>query len=223
VRPFNSPRRLAILIGYGLGAFAWLFSLPSRIPPVWPVSNHVTIRLGTWMVAFLLPTAAALASALIRRFSAISIVTANAACATPVCDTIATRAAFFIVGLHALILARLTGIVPASPWIHALVPAMLGITFISIGNLLPRTRPNLGVGIRTRETLSDRARWIRTHRYAGYLTVGLGIVVAVSAIVVPAPIGTHMIIVAGPIALAGAAGLAWRARRRSGAYNAIIS
>jgi len=44
--------------------------------------------------------------------------------------------------------------------------------------LLPRTRPNLLIGIRTTRTLEDRELWARIHRTCGYLAVGFGIVVA---------------------------------------------
>lgn len=60
-------------------------------------------------------------------------------------------------------------------WADQIVPVMLGLTMISIGNLLPRTRPNLAIGIRTPRTLSDRALWIRMHRSAGYMVVALGV------------------------------------------------
>jgi len=80
---------------------------------------------------------------------------------------------------------------------------MLGFTMISIGNLLPKTRPNIAIGIRTHRTLSDRALWVRTHRSAGYLVVACGAVIILSAIAVPAPVGPGMILLVGPAALVG--------------------
>ena len=56
---------------------------------------------------------------------------------------------------------------------HA-VPVMLGLTLIVIGNLLPRLRPNIVIGIRTSRTLADRGAWARTNRTAGYAAVGAG-------------------------------------------------
>jgi uncharacterized membrane protein len=83
------------------------------------------------------------------------------------------------------------------------VPLMLGLVMVSVGNLLPRTRPNLAIGIRTRRTLADRACWIQTHRAAGYLVVVAGVVVAVSALTLPRPIGPRLIQLVGPVALVG--------------------
>jgi uncharacterized membrane protein len=52
---------------------------------------------------------------------------------------------------------------------------MFGLTLIVIGNLLPRLRPNLVIGIRTSRTLTDRAAWAHTNRATGYATVGAGV------------------------------------------------
>ena len=83
----------------------------------------------------------------------------------------------FLLALHAAVLLALTS--HLRPDIvrvvaHA-VPVMFGATLIVIGNLLPRLRPNLVLGIRTQRTLGDRAAWARTNRVAGYATVGTGV------------------------------------------------
>jgi len=82
------------------------------------------------------------------------------------------------------------------------VPVMLGLTMIGIGNLLPRIRPNVAIGIRTRRTLSDRGRWASAHRTAGYVVVACGVVIIGSAIALPRPIGPAMILLIGPAAVA---------------------
>jgi uncharacterized membrane protein len=81
---------------------------------------------------------------------------------------------------------------------------MLGITMISVGNLLPRTRPNLAIGVRTQRTLTDRAYWLKTHRRVGYLVVACGAALVLSALTVPGPVGPAMILLIGPAALVGA-------------------
>ena len=58
---------------------------------------------------------------------------------------------------------------------------LVGLFFVGVGNLLPRTRPNLLIGIRTARTLEDRELWARIHRTCGYLAVGFGIVVALAS------------------------------------------
>ena len=43
----------------------------------------------------------------------------------------------------------------------------IGCLFIFIGNLLPKTKHNYFIGIRTPWTLADEQNWFRTHRLAG--------------------------------------------------------
>ena len=78
------------------------------------------------------------------------------------------------------------------------MPLMLGTTMIGVGNLLSRMRPNMAFGIRTRRTLSVRGCWLTTHRRAGYLVVSGGLIIVVSALAVPRPVGPGMILLVGP-------------------------
>ena len=59
---------------------------------------------------------------------------------------------------------------------------MLGLTIVAIGNLLPRTRPNVVFGVRTTRTLSNAQLWQQVHRVGGYVTVGLGVIIAVAGL-----------------------------------------
>ena len=99
---------------------------------------------------------------------------------------------------------------------------MLGLALISIGNLLPKMRPNLAIGIRTTRTLADRALWNRVHRAAGYLTVASGFVLVLSALTVPRPLGPGMILVVGPAALVGTCLVIWFPNGRWSSRMAII-
>jgi uncharacterized membrane protein len=156
------------------------------------------------MVAFLLPTAMAVIDWLLRGlYLRHPIDQHSAANVLFVFDAIVARVAVFVLGVHAAVLAGLLGLLFDQEWAAQIVPLMLGITLISVGNLLPRTRPNLAIGIRTQRTLSDRTCWIRTHRHAGYLVVACGAVLVLSALAVPKPVGPGMILLVGPAALVG--------------------
>ena len=72
---------------------------------------------------------------------------------------IAIRVVLFVMALQVLVMLNLGGVEWIRPWGPRLVVVLLGSAFIAIGNLLPRTRPNLALGIRTRRTLNDRAFW----------------------------------------------------------------
>jgi len=105
----------------------------------------------------------------------------------PAHRAIGRRVVFFVMALHALVMLNLGGVEWIRPWGPRLVVVLFGSAFIVIGNLLPRTRPNLALGIRTSRTLSDRSFWIRLHRVCGYLSVALGIVIVVAGLLVSGP------------------------------------
>lgn len=209
------PQSLVIFTGYVLGAFALYRGLPEQVPPSWTVPGRGTFWLGAPMVAFLLPTAVAMTDALLRGLSVRHPVDeTTAANMLAIYDAIMLRFMVFVVGVHATVLAGLTGMLRGQEWAAQIVPLILGFTIISIGNLLPRTRPNLAIGIRTRRTLSDRALWIRVHRSAGYIVVACGAVIVFSAIALPRPLGPGMILLVGPAALLGT----WLLVRSSGRH-----
>lgn len=58
----------------------------------------------------------------------------------------------------------------------------IGSLFIFIGNLLPKTKHNYFIGIRTPWTLVDEQNWFRTHRLAGKIWVLGGLIVALTAL-----------------------------------------
>jgi SdpI/YhfL family protein len=93
---------------------------------------------------------------------------------------------FALASLLALMhLALIAGVLHWPPWTYKVLTAILGLGFIAAGNIMPRTRPNWIVGVRTKRTLTDRTAWQRTHRVLGALMMGLGAVVVVASIVAP--------------------------------------
>jgi uncharacterized membrane protein len=201
---------LAVAVGYVLGAVAVYAGLPEGIPPRLTL-GHTTFWLGAPMVAFLLPTFMVVTDVLLR-----SLYSRNAGpersptAVVEVHDAIMLRIAFFVLGVHAMMLARLFDLLRGHAWTPRVVPLMLGLTIVSVGNLLPKTRPNLAIGIRAERTLSDRTLWVRIQRSMGYLLVTLGALLILSAITIPAPLGTLMILIAGPAAIVAAPIIVWR-------------
>ena len=63
-----------------------------------------------------------------------------------------------------------------------LVPALLGVMFIWIGNYLPKVKQNSTLGIKISWTLQNEENWNRTHRFAGKLWVCGGLVLLLSAL-----------------------------------------
>ena len=80
--------------------------------------------------------------------------------------------------MHLVVLAIALGYhVP----VNRLAPALIGVVFLVIGNVMPRARSNFMFGIRTPWTLSNERVWARTHRLAGYTMTAAGIVMILSA------------------------------------------
>src|SRR5262245_24070680 len=94
---------------------------------------------------------------------------------------ITLHAVAFVLVLYALALATLADLPGVRPIAPRVVAVLVGLLCVGVGNLLPRTRPNLLIGIRTARTLTDRELWTRIHRTCGYLAVGFGTVVAVAS------------------------------------------
>lgn len=101
-------------------------------------------------------------------------------------QAIVFRTMVFVFAMNALLMLALTDVmdvVGTHTWGNRVVVAMLGLTFIAIGNLLPRTRPNIALGVRTARTLSNVQLWQQVHRVGGYTTVGLGTSILIAGLV----------------------------------------
>ena len=58
---------------------------------------------------------------------------------------------------------------------ETIVPLLVGILFVVIGNYLPKTKQSYTMGIKLPWTLASEENWNRTHRLAGFLWVIGGI------------------------------------------------
>ena len=97
-------------------------------------------------------------------------------------DTIVLAVVMLLIGIHAAIIAGALG--------HAglavrVVPAVLGLCLILMGNVMPRLRPNWVAGVRTRRTLEDPQLWRTTHRAFGTAFVVSGILTVIVALAAP--------------------------------------
>lgn len=189
-------RGIAVVVAAYAAGSVWLGVRPG--PAAESESSYLATRV---LIAFLLPTKAA---ALLWLFSAISSRqsawgTDPAECA-PV-ERILVRCVMFIGGLHGLIILRLSEIPWVRPWAPRLALVLFGAVLVSVGNVLPTTRPNLLVGIRTARSLHCRRFWVELHRVGGYATVGVGSIVLVAPVVLGLHVGGQLISVAVVLAL----------------------
>ena len=64
--------------------------------------------------------------------------------------------------------------------VEKIIPSLVGITFIIIGNYLPKCKQSYTMGIKLPWTLNDEDNWNRTHRLGGKLWVVCGLILIVS-------------------------------------------
>lgn len=83
--------------------------------------------------------------------------------------------------------------------IDKVVPFVMSIMIIVMGNYMGRIKQNFFVGIKTPWTLNDNEIWTKTHRLAGKLWVAGGIVTAITSIVLSgiASFVTFMVVILG--------------------------
>jgi uncharacterized membrane protein len=165
-------------------------------------------------IAFLLPTAAGAIYVLMRLLAAHDHVRQGNGTFTRTYDAIVFRVVLFISALHSIVLIGLLGrglVDRNGPLVPRLAPGLLGVGLMAIGNLLPRVRPNVAIGIRTSRTLRDRDAWLRANRRAGYVAVALGFaIVAVALLVPPGPRLAAAVGGIGMLAMITLVALTWR-------------
>ena len=60
--------------------------------------------------------------------------------------------------------------------VETLMPILLGLVFVAIGNYMPKCKQNYTIGIKIPWTLASEENWNRTHRLVGWVWVGGGVV-----------------------------------------------
>jgi len=179
----------------GLGFLTGLLAYPYLPGPF--LASHLFAR---FLVAFTLPTTALAIHALFRSLWTHDRIRSGNGAFESAYHAIVLHAVLFVVLLHMLTMSMLTGAVAAIGVefsAERAVVVLLGVLLMLVGNLLPRTRPNVAVGVRTARTLANAQLWQQVHRACGYATVALGSVVAVTGVVAAGD-------VVGPVVVAAA-------------------
>lgn len=66
---------------------------------------------------------------------------------------------------------------------NVLIPALVGILFLIIGNYMPTITPNFFMGIKNPWTLSDDVIWKKTHKAGGYAFAICGVLFLITAFI----------------------------------------
>jgi uncharacterized membrane protein len=171
-------RLVAIALAYVISLLA-LPRLASQMPgQMWPPAWA-----SRYLVALFLPTFAACLWLIFARLAARDPLRGTSHPAAATYDLLVTAAIVFVVGLHLLLLA--TALRPR-PSLGRALPILLGALMVIVGNVLPRLRPNLALGVRTPWALADGQVWARTHRTGGYVVVVWGLAMLASGLAAPA-------------------------------------
>jgi SdpI/YfhL protein family len=178
MKRYVQARAVAVLIlGYVVGVTAF----PQLPGPF--LDEKLSAR---FLVAFTLPTTALVIYTLFRSLWKHDRVRTGNGAFEATYHAIVLRVLLFVLALHVLVMLKLTGAMDAVGLrlsAGRAVVVLFGVVLIAIGNLLPRTRPNIAVGVRTNRTLTNTQLWQQVHRVSGYATVGLGIVIAATGLV----------------------------------------
>ena len=91
---------------------------------------------------------------------------------------------FFIIPITSLVVNTfIYSVSLGKDWnLFALIPVLVGVLFLYIGNYLPKTIRNRTMGIKLRWTMGNDENWQKTHRLGGKLWFWSGLVIIASAL-----------------------------------------
>ena len=156
-----------------------------------------------WLIAFVLPTATLVIAVIFRSLWRHDRIRSGNGAFEATYQAIVFRALLFVCALHVVVMVLVTDVMDVMgirTWGGRSVLVMLGLTISAIGNLLPRTRPNVAVGVRTTRTLTNAQLWQQVHRVGGYLAVGLGVITAVTGLMLRPMVGVSAVFLAALLA-----------------------
>ena len=195
-RFFHLPSIAVIALGYLVGIAAY---------PYIPGNAIDHMRGARAQIAFSLPTATLIIYVLFRSLWSHDRVRTGNGAFEATYHAIVFRVLLFVFAMNGLLMVALTDamdVMGSHVWGKRVVVVMLGLTFMAVGNLLPRTRPNIALGIRTARTLASTQLWQRLHRAIGYTTVGLGTAILIAGLVTTSKTAGGFILLAAPTAAA---------------------
>ena len=191
--------------------------LPDSVAVHWDLDGNPNGWMPRPIGAFFLPVFLLVLGGILRFVPRIDPRAANYQRFEDTYETIVLSVLLLLLATHGITLAIALGHrVPVGRF----VPALAGLLFIVIGNVMPRTRSNWWFGVRTPWTLSSDRVWARTHRLAGYSMIAAGVVMILGGLLLPPSLGAPVAIAAIAAAVVGPAVysyLTWRRENGGGA------
>jgi len=166
------PLLIIICSAFAIGVYVYP-QLPDKVPSHWNFSGQVDGYSSRIWGAFGLPL---LMAGLYLLFSALPLIDPKKENYVKFSGTYEIFKYSFMILFYLLYLVVLAASLGYPVNVGRVVPLGMAVLFIIIGNYLTTVRHNYFLGVRTPWTLSSEEVWRKTHRIAGRLWVGSGIV-----------------------------------------------
>lgn len=152
--------------------------LPDSVPTHYDIRGVPNDYGPKWIATALFPAMLLVLWGVLRGLPRIDPRRANYARMQSTYDLVVNLVLTMIAALHLIFLRG--ALADGAPLLR-FIPAVIGVSFIVLGNVMPRARPNWWFGIRTPWTLSNDRVWERTHRVGGYVMTATGVLAIITA------------------------------------------
>jgi len=166
---------IVMLIPVAIGLLLWN-QLPERIPSHWDINGNIDSWSSKTFVVFGIPAL----------FLALHWICVIASSTDPKHKNYHPKMIRLVLWICPIIGLVLFTLVYASALgyplkIEIVMPLLVGLMFIILGNLLPKCRQTYTLGIKLPWTFASEENWNKTHRFAGKLWVAGGILTMATA------------------------------------------
>ena len=184
---------LVMLLPMVVGLLLWN-RLPEQVPSHWNINGEIDAWSSRAFAVFFLP-------GLLLGIHWLCVFASTADPKSKDYHPTMIRLALWICPVLGLIMSSLMYAVALgySLRIEIIMPLLVGLMFIIVGNLLPKCRQSYTMGIKLPWTLASEENWNKTHRFGGKVWVAGGVVTLVTAI-----LGSFWILLGVLIAIAAA-------------------
>jgi uncharacterized membrane protein len=173
-----------------LGTIIAYPSLPPEMATHFNSAGQVNGMMTSWLGAFLLPLITLLVLLLFTAIPYIDPLRVNIAKFRRQYDTFVVLLMLFFAIIQSLIISRNLG--STIDPMYVVLPAV-GILMFYVGTIMPKTRRNWFIGIRTPWTISSDHVWQKTHELGGRLFQAIGIIMILGVLAPSYAIGIIVI------------------------------
>ena len=174
---------IVAILAAAFSVWAWP-RLPAVVTTHWGLDGQPNGYSPRWVAAFLFPLFLVALPLVFRALPKIDPRGENYPKFNDSFWLIGNTIVLFLGVIHVVVLLNAMGL-PVD--MNLVVGLGVGLLFMVIGNFLGKVQPNWFLGVRTPWTLASEQVWRKTHRTAGWLFVGAGLIIAVAAFIPAVP------------------------------------